>query len=96
PAKSKKKAKGPKKQKSDPRNYKFPSKDEVARRLGVTVDKFHDEIKKRIIFDHKKILAKRGVSNPEIGFDDAGNVIFKDLRDGSTIPTKTPLSNYHP
>ncbi|HCN06198.1 MAG TPA: hypothetical protein DIS79_11335 [Bacteroidetes bacterium] len=96
PAKSKKKAKGPKKQKSDPRNYKFFSKEEMARRLGVTVDKYHHAIKKRIVKDHKAILnKKRGLDNPDIGVDDAGNVVFKDLRDGSTIPTNTPLSKYH-
>lgn len=53
---------------------------------------FHKEIKPLILKDirvskeYSKQFNKMG-NNPDIGIDDMGNIILKDVRSGKTLPT---------
>ena len=75
-------------------SVKFPSKTEIARRLGTDVETFHRVVKKNILEDFKSLIRKKGVSNPDICVDSLGNIVLKDPRTGRTISTSTPLSHF--
>lgn len=56
--------------------------------------RFH-EAKKSIVGDFKNELKKTNVNNPDVGVNDAGNVIFRDPRSKKTIlETDVPLESY--
>jgi len=77
------------------RNYTFPDESELAKRLGAAnKDEFHDVIKPGIKTDFSKDLQKAGIKNPDIGFNDTGNIIFKDPKTGRTLETDVPLASY--
>lgn len=77
------------------KNYTFPDERELAKRLGAAnKDEFHDVIKQGIKTDFSRELQKAGIKNPDIGFDDVGNIIFKDPKTGRTLETDVPLSSY--
>jgi hypothetical protein len=75
-------------------SYKFPGKKELAKRLNVTVERFHRETKKDIMERFSGVLQKKGIKNPDIGTDSLGNIVLKDTRTGKTILTEVPLSNF--
>jgi hypothetical protein len=75
-------------------SYKFPGKKELAKRLNVTVERFHRETKKDITERFSGVLQKKGIKNPDIGTDSLGNIVLKDPRTGKTILTEVPLSNF--
>lgn len=62
---------------------------------------FHKEIKPLILKDirvskeYSKQFNKMG-NNPDIGIDDMGNIILKDVRSGKTLPTKLKFKWYFP
>ncbi|HCN06204.1 MAG TPA: hypothetical protein DIS79_11365 [Bacteroidetes bacterium] len=64
----------------------------MIRKLKTTEDGWHYKIKKKIIDDHKDIL--KGVRNPDVGFDEADNVILRDRQTGKTFRTDTPINIY--
>lgn len=64
----------------------------MIRKLKTTDTKWHREIKDRIIKDHKRIL--KGVENPDVGFDEADNVLLRDRQTGKTFRTDTPINLY--
>ena len=70
----------------------YPSKAIMAKRLGVSEDKFHNKTKKDILKDlnDKKKLGK----NPDIGVNEAGNISLRSVENGREIQTDVPLSTY--
>ncbi len=75
------------------KDVKFPSKQGLAQKLGVDPNDLHD-IKDAMRIDFGTVLKAHGIKNPEIGYDDAGNIVLKDLISGKTIDTGVPLSSY--
>jgi hypothetical protein len=72
----------------------FPKSKEIAKRLGTNEKKFHKEIKKEILGDFKNEIKKIGATNPDIGVNKAGNIVFKNPKTGKTLVTDIPLKNY--
>lgn len=74
-------------------NNIFPkSKQDIKRVFWINEKVFHKEIKPLILKDirvskeYSKQFNKMG-NNPDIGIDDMGNIILKDVRSGKTLPT---------
>ena len=76
-------------------SYKFPSKKELARRLGVHPDQVHPT-KKKITKYFEGMLQKKDFKNPDIGVDHLGNVVFRHPLTKKTIATQIPLSTFTP
>lgn len=62
--------------------------------LGCSEDDFHRNVKADIVRDFINKIAAKGLANPDIGVDDAGNVVFRDPRDGRCVFTDVPLDSY--
>ncbi len=75
---------------------KFLSVKELARRLGVSQEAFHRSIKPAIIRDFPSELKNLGTENPDIGINQAGNLVLRDPRSGRTVGTDVPLQSYLP
>ena len=78
-----------------PTQAKYPSADEMAKRLGTTENDFHRRIKKEITKDFSSELKKIG--NPQtfdIGVDRTGNIVLRNKMTGREINTSVPLKNY--
>lgn len=75
------------------KGVKIPSKQGLARKLGVDANDLH-AIKDAMRIDFGSVLKAHGIKNPDIGYDDAGNIVLKDLTSGKTIYTDVPLSSY--
>lgn len=83
-------------------NNIFPkSKQDIKRVFWINEKVFHKEIKLLILKDirvnkeYSKQFNKMG-NNPDIGIDDMGNIILKDVRSGKTLPTKLKFKWYFP
>jgi hypothetical protein len=76
------------------KDYNFPTADYLAKILDVTVKEYHDKIKPIIKKDFADKLKKIGTTNPDIGFDAVGNLVFKNPSTGKTITTDFPLDAY--
>ncbi|MBR0959531.1 polymorphic toxin-type HINT domain-containing protein [Bradyrhizobium japonicum] len=62
--------------------------------LGIEEKAFHGT-KKEILTDFGPELRKTGVTNPDIGVNEAGNIIFRDPRTKKVIlSTEVPLSSF--
>jgi hypothetical protein len=76
-------------------DVKFPSANEMARRLETTTDGFHRDIKPEIMKDASDAMKKIGNPKaPEIGEDNQGNIWLRNNQTGRAVPTGLPLSNY--
>jgi hypothetical protein len=78
-----------------PVQAKFPSADEMARRLNTTRDDWHRKIKEEIKSDlipKFKELGKR--RNFDVGIDSKGNIVLRNKLTGKEISTNVPLKNY--
>ncbi|MDM8519420.1 hypothetical protein QUF64_05180 [Anaerolineales bacterium HSG6] len=72
----------------------FPSATELARRLGVDAKTYHKKTKGYIKGDFRKESQKIGTTNPDIGFNEAGNIVLRNPKTGKTIETDVPLDSY--
>lgn len=68
---------------------KFPSAKDLGKRLGTSEKGFHKKIKPDIVQTFKKELNKKGIRNPDIGVDGAGNIVLK--KPGTNIEIRTDL-----
>jgi hypothetical protein len=69
--------------------------DQLFEALGVDSRAFHRDIKPAILQDFAADLRRRNVRNPDVGIDDAGNIIFRDPRTRRVIVrTNVPASSY--
>jgi hypothetical protein len=76
-------------------NVKYPSADELARRLGITRTEYHRAVKKVIMKISGEEMKEIGFPNsPEIGLDKAGNVWPKNHKTGKQINTGRPLGYF--
>ncbi|WP_249262223.1 Hint domain-containing protein, partial [Leptospira alexanderi] len=76
------------------KDYKFASKEELAKRLNVNEKDIHI-IKKEILKDFSIALTKNGMgTNPDIGWDTKGNLLLKDRTTGKVLNTYIPLEYY--
>jgi hypothetical protein len=76
-------------------NVKYPSADDLARRLGITKREYHRDIKKIIMKRCGPEMKQIGYPNsPEIGLDKAGNVWLKNHNNGKQINTRRGLSDF--
>ena len=73
---------------------KFLDKKELAKRLGTTVDNYHDNIKPLMKKDFSKEMKKLNSTNPDFSPNDAGNVMLKNPQTGKTIHTEVPFDTY--
>ncbi len=71
---------------------KFPDAKELARRLGGDVHEAKSKMKRdpRI----KEAMNKIGSTNPDIGYDKAGNIVLKNPKTGVEINTDVPLNGF--
>ncbi|MBI4965356.1 MAG: hypothetical protein HY913_18915 [Desulfomonile tiedjei] len=78
-----------------PIQAKYPSADEIAKRLGTTRDDFHMRIKEQIKKDHPSELKAIGrPKNVDIGVDPKGNIVLRNKETGREINTDVPLKKY--
>lgn len=77
-------------------SFKKLSADEVAKRLGTTVNDFHKNIKPLMKKDFGQEMKKIGTTNPDILIDNTGNIVLKNPASGKTILTGVPLRSYSP
>lgn len=78
-----------------PVQAKFPSADEMARRLKTTRKDWHNNIKKDIMTDLASEIKKLGrPENVDVGIDKKGNIVLKNRLNGREISTDLPLKNY--
>jgi hypothetical protein len=78
-----------------PTQAKYPSADEMAKRLGTTEDDFHTRIKREITRDFRSELKKIGSpKNIDVGVDRNGNIVLKSKTTGREINTGVPLKTY--
>ena len=75
-------------------SVKFLSAKEIAKRLGVTREVFHTEVKRDIVQDFNVQLRRLGTTNPDIGIDALGNIVLRSPQTGKTILTDVPLGSY--
>ena len=69
--------------------------DQLFEALGVDSRTFHRDVKPGILQDFATELRRRNVRNPDVGVDDAGNIIFRDPRTRRVIiRTGVPASSY--
>lgn len=55
----------------------FPSAKEMGKKLGVSQEDFHRDIKPEILKQFKKESKQIGAKNPNIGVDDSGNIVLQ-------------------
>ncbi len=73
---------------------KFPDANELAKEFGISKEKFHKSIKPELKKDFSADMKKIKSTNPDIGFDEQGNIVLRNPQTGQTINTKTPLKYY--
>lgn len=73
---------------------KYPSAEEIARRLGTTKKKFHSTIKPQIKRDFAAELRKINATNPDIGINELGNIALRHPQTGKEIITNVSLLDY--
>ena len=74
-------------------DVKFPSENELARRLGISRDEIHavkDDIENAFPSEMKKL----GTTNPDIGYDNTGNIVLRNPKTRQVIKTGVPLSAF--
>jgi RHS repeat-associated protein len=75
-------------------DYKFPTKKELAKELGVADKEVHG-IVKEIAKQHEQEGQSIGTNNPDIGYDKADKkIVLKNPSTKKTIKTDTPLDSY--
>ena len=74
-------------------DVKFLDKKELARRLNVDLEKVH-KAKRKILNEFSEALNKRGIKNPDICVDKAGNIVLRHPHTKETILTQVPLSTF--
>lgn len=67
-------------------NTCFPDAQQLMKILNTNRDKFHS-VKKKLIKEAKESAEKIGLTNPDIGFSDAGTVVFRHPVTRKTIDT---------
>ena len=74
-------------------DVKFPSEDELARRLDISPDEIHN-VKKDIKKAFPDELKQLNTTNPDIGYDPAGNIVLRNPKTGQAIRTGAPLAAF--
>jgi hypothetical protein len=72
----------------------YPSADKMAERLGVSPNGFHREIKPQIVKDFSAEAKGIGAKNPDIGVNEAGNIVLRNPKTGAEVHTDVPLNSY--
>jgi RHS repeat-associated protein len=72
----------------------FPDSKTIAKKLGTDEKTFHKKIKPEIKKDHAQEMKRIGSTNPDVGYDDAGNLALRHPTTKKEIQTDTPLSAY--
>ncbi len=75
-------------------DVKYPSADELGKRLGTSRDVFHRDIEKAILKECGPEMRLIRSGNPEIGVDKAGTIWLKNLRTGKHINTGRLLKDF--
>jgi len=74
---------------------KFLKAAQASKVLNVTEDVFHQVIKKRIVkVDAAKVAEKLGATNPDIGWNEAGQIFLKNVKTGMTEATDLLIDWY--
>jgi hypothetical protein len=83
-------------------NYRFPeSNSDIKKVFEVNKEIFHKDIKPEILKQikrdpmYKKDFARMG-NNPDIGIDNIGNIIFKNVSTKEMLYTKLPFKDFLP
>jgi RHS repeat-associated protein len=74
----------------------FPNAEQLAGRLGVGVKQFHKNIKPGIVQDLGAEAKRIGAKNPDIGVNEAGQIVLRNPKTGAVIATDVPLDAYAP
>jgi len=77
------------------KDYTFPKEPQLAKRLGIDEENIH-MVKGYILNDEEiaPLLKLLGANNPDIGYDDVGNIVLKNVITGKTIQTNIPLDSF--
>ena len=73
---------------------KFPSAKELGKRLGVSEEKFHRDVKPEILKQFKKESNQIGSKNPNVGVDESGNIVLQNPKTKQTVETGLPLDSF--
>jgi hypothetical protein len=72
----------------------YPSADKLAERLGVSRNAFHRDVKMKILKDFSAETNRIGAKNPDIGVDEAGNIVLRNPKTLAEARTGVSLSSY--
>jgi len=75
-------------------NSCFPNKNQLAKKLNMSVDKYHTQVKKIMKKDFPKEMKKLNTTNPDFGISDAGNLLMKNPKTGKSLDTGIPFKYY--
>jgi hypothetical protein len=74
-------------------DVKFPSEDELARRLDISPNEIHD-VKNDIMKAFPDELKQLKTTNPDIGYDRSGNIVLRNPDTGQAVCTGVPLGAF--